>query len=390
MKRILRLVLINVVVLLFLSIGLNVVSFFLLRNSSSSDQTEGSDYPYRASRRSELLNNGKDSAYNRLVLDEFYKLQTEYMPYTVWTRKPFKGKTTTINKVGDRVHDVSGYEVFDSSQVIRFFGGSTIWGTGVDDNGTIPAFFNQLNPTTKVHNHGESGFVSRQNLARLVNILNQNEAVNTVVFYDGFNDIDHLCRKEVGYNSHDRAMQINGFIETAKSIESNRYLIERFLNLVFVKFTKMYFSGTDNETRNGHYKCCLDEETLEHVASTLCNNWMLAHQICQARGIEFHAILQPSAFVGEPIFDERFRIIRTDCMPEVYPRIYEMVHERMKSFDWYHDLRSVLNGTGPWYIDACHVSDPANEIIAKEIDRIIKAEPSVENDSVTDDGSEGL
>lgn len=363
---------INVGILAGLLILLNGLALLINMLSAGGKQ---SGYPYRGLRRSELLNNGKDSAYNRLVMTEFYQLETEYKPYLVWSRKPFEGRTTNINTEGDRETKCASCQVHDSSLVTRFFGGSTMWGTGVDDNGTIPAFYNQINPTEVTYNHGESGFVSRQNLARLVNLINQDASIDKVVFYEGFNDILTLCRKEVDYNSHDRAIQINGFIETAKHSRSAVQITKSFLHLIFLRYTAQLIAKRQNQDASGfkdeHYKCCTDPTSIQKVVRTMVENWSLAQSMCKARNIDFHAFLQPAAYVGQPLFDSRYQNIREDCIPDIYADICRQVVEELETQSWFHDLTSVLDGQGPFYIDGCHISDPGNKLVAEAIDQII-------------------
>ena len=113
-----------------------------------------------------------------------------------------------------------------------------MWGTGVDDSGTIPYFYNNRNKNEVVLNHGESGFVSRQNLARLINIVNQNEKVSKVIFYDGWNDINELCRADVSINSHNRALKINDHIKRSNNLKSTKELILSSLERVFIFYNK--------------------------------------------------------------------------------------------------------------------------------------------------------
>jgi hypothetical protein len=70
----------------------------------------------------------KDQDLARLIYREKKQLETQYVPYTAWSRKPFSGKTTTINREGDRIHPLT---TDHPSKYIRFFGGSTIWGSGL-------------------------------------------------------------------------------------------------------------------------------------------------------------------------------------------------------------------------------------------------------------------
>ena len=72
----------------------------------------------------------EDQDLARLIYREKKQLQTRYVPYMAWSRKPFSGKTTTINREGERTHPLT---TDTPIRHIRFFGGSTMWGSGVDD-----------------------------------------------------------------------------------------------------------------------------------------------------------------------------------------------------------------------------------------------------------------
>jgi hypothetical protein len=54
-----------------------------------------------------------------------------------------------------------------------------------------------LQPDWTVHNHGESGFYSRQELGRLLHVGNLGEPVDLVVFYDGYSTL-HQSKLERG------------------------------------------------------------------------------------------------------------------------------------------------------------------------------------------------
>ncbi len=109
-----------------------------------------------------------------IIFDEFDQLDTEYRPFIGWSRMPFKGQTITVDDSGDRIHSSTQVPRTDL-RVARFFGGSTQWGTGSGDDHTIPALFERMTGDYQVFNHGETGFNSRQSVARLVNVFNQGE-----------------------------------------------------------------------------------------------------------------------------------------------------------------------------------------------------------------------
>ena len=67
--------------------------------------------------------------------------QRAYRPYVVWRRSAFDGETITIDQRGHRV--TPGAECRPGAYTIMVLGGSTTWGWGAPDWGTIPAFLQQ-------------------------------------------------------------------------------------------------------------------------------------------------------------------------------------------------------------------------------------------------------
>ena len=252
-----------------------------------------------------------------------------------------------------------------------------MWGTGVDDRGTIPYYYNSLNKNEIVLNHGESGFVSRQSLARLVNLFNQGQKSYKVIFYDGYNDITTMCRADIGYNSHDRAEQINFHIKNSNSFNSTKNITLKFLDRLFIYYTNKVIQKVKNRQipsffdRDENNKCCFNPNARKNVANTMINNWLIAKDIVESRGGRFYAILQPSAYTGENVFHKDFKIIRKDCMQKIYDEVCDIVRDKLKNESWFLDLTLVFNNKGPFYIDAAHISDYGNEIIANEINSFI-------------------
>ncbi|MGE3832550.1 MAG: hypothetical protein AB7F76_16280, partial [Parvibaculaceae bacterium] len=58
----------------------------------------------------------------------------QYVPFIEWRRTAYKSETVNIDDQGYRIH-TSGLDNLPGATTIGFFGGSTMWGTGVDDNG---------------------------------------------------------------------------------------------------------------------------------------------------------------------------------------------------------------------------------------------------------------
>ncbi|HYD50067.1 MAG TPA: hypothetical protein VEB21_17040 [Terriglobales bacterium] len=293
------------------------------------------------------------------VFREYAQLQTRYVPYLGWLHHPFTGSTTTIDANGDRRHrriaaDAPGPHV-------RLFGGSTMWGKGVDDRHTVAAQINDLNPDASVYNHGVSGYVSRQELQRLINLVNDGEPMDTVIFYDGCNDLFTLCRADVS---------INGHREQAKIIRR----MEPYSHTA-----QTFFSGlrplaeTIARAAELPSRCQENPDEARRVAATLVNNWRIAKMVAESAGARFHAVLQPVALVGRPniahlegmLGDTRSRDYRL-----LYPLVQEII--RNEPGEWMHDFTDALDGGEAVYIDGCHLNGRGNAIIASRLDELLK------------------
>jgi len=302
----------------------------------------------------------EDQDLARLIYREKKQLQTRYVPYMAWSRKPFSGKTTTINREGDRTHSPLTERPL---QHIRFFGGSTMWGSGVDDHNTIPAHFNALHQDYQAYNHGQSGFVSRQELARLVNLVNQKSPMEVIIFYDGCNDSLSLCAPDVSINGHREQAKMANKLEHHWQVADNLF---GSIRVVIKKVAK--------KRERPISRCSTNPAYAPMVATTLVNNWKIAKTVAAMGGADFHAILQPVAPIGQPNIEYLpKRGSRTD-FHLVYPLVLE-IKER-EHLDWIHDLTDAFDVDEYIYIDSCHVNGRGNQIMAQKISKLLGLQPS--------------
>lgn len=308
------------------------------------------------------LPNYEDKEEAEVLFDEFRDLRTEYTPYVVWSRKPYAGRATTVNAEGDRVHAETTHRPIGA---VRFFGGSSMWGSGVSDEGTIPARFNALFPDYKVHNHGESGFYSRPELARLVNLVNLGEPTDLVIFYDGGNDIGSQCRNDVGLNGSTRAGKVKRRVHPGSEIGNT--LFGALLEVVNGKFFKRHFLKTEEATM----RCDEDPVFTLEIAETLVNNWRIANAISEVAGADFLAVLQPLANVGNPRIDHLdFEPVQPgNTSQRVYGRVREIV-ARDPSIDWFVDLSRAYDGDEYIFIDGIHASENGHVLVARHLSEV--------------------
>lgn len=358
----------NFLILVIILISLNIISYLIIQFFDTKNLKESFKHPAAINKN-----------YSK-IQKEFIQLETEYQPYVGWSRKATKGKYTNINNQGNRI--TVQYNL-NTQKVIRFFGGSTMWGSGVEDAQTIPSWFVKCKDDFSVINHGESGFNSRQNLASFINVLIKEESVNTVIFYDGVNDIEHLCKKEINIPGHGREVQMRNELETVNSTQSYISgrdgiigLSKRMLFKLFFKNTAEFiyklkgkFSKRELATP---YCCDTNEEKAKAVVNHLLNNWKIARQLSEANGIEFIAILQPNIY-SKNMKQARNKENKSDHLENNFLEIYRILKEEIKAYGWIYDFMDIFDNINePLYFDFCHVNEKGNKIIGNKICKILE------------------
>ncbi|MDZ8239472.1 MAG: hypothetical protein RMZ69_20375 [Nostoc sp. ChiQUE01a] len=318
----------------------------------------------------------KNQESTRIIYQEFAQLPSQYKPFIGWSRKPFQGVTTNIDANGDRLH-INQASEDNLNKSVYFFGGSAMWGSGVTDRETIPALFNVVSgfPT---FNKGERAFTSRQELARLINLLAQNEQIKTAIFYDGANDIAVHCRSELDVNEHLMTQKIRNLLEVNNKNSYQQFV--NYLNVAFIQGTRNLVNIFVPKPQNSQEKlliCDRQQDRAMKVAQTLVNNWQIAHDIATARGINFFAILQPVAFIGKPKLNhlkevDVYENYGIDIQYQtVYPLIQSIIKER--GYQWVIDYTDMFSIDEPIYMDFVHVFANGNRIIANQLYQDIKS-----------------
>ena len=87
------------------------------------------------------------------------------------------------------------------------FGGSTAWGVGVPDDGTIAAYLEKAT-RLRTFNLAETGYNAHQSLNLLMKLYVEGGRPEFVVFYDGVNEVEQKCRKELTFYSTSQEAQI--------------------------------------------------------------------------------------------------------------------------------------------------------------------------------------
>lgn len=114
---------------------------------------------------------------------------TRWRSYVYWRRQPFDGDLIDVDAHGFRVTP----RVADAAHTIWLFGGSTAWGTGNRQIGTLAAALqmtlSERGIRAQVLNFAESGYVSHQSLQAFQLALRCGAEPSLAVFVDGANDV---------------------------------------------------------------------------------------------------------------------------------------------------------------------------------------------------------
>jgi hypothetical protein len=124
--------------------------------------------------------------------------------------------------------------------------------------------------------YGEAGFVSRQEVARLINLVNQNSPMDVVIFYDGCNDCRSLCRADVSINGTREEFKI------AKKVNHRWQLIDALFGSIQTVVEKVIKKG-----KRPPSLCWDNLDYAKKVASTLVNNWKVAKALVALGGQNF-------------------------------------------------------------------------------------------------------
>ena len=316
---------------------------------------------------------------------EYADIQSSFEAFFGWRHEPFRGQTITIDNRGQRSSFRAPAAPSDRS--VAFFGGSTMWGVGADDLGTIPSFYGRLNPNLNVANFGAIGFNAHQELNLLMKELAEGYRPEAVIFYDGVNDALQKCHVDNGDAfGHARETQIRQVLQENQrwsdpplyfALQPTLKLIEEVRNILFKKSASA-----------PAYDCDQHPEKARAVARSMLVDWQNAREQSEKHGATFLAILQPTAFDSKSKtthlhLDE----VWARQYATIYPLIIQLLDDDFSDLkEIFLDLSTSLNQDEYIFIDWCHLSPNGNEIIAKRIDEAIRQQSG--GDPLYEDGKD--
>jgi lysophospholipase L1-like esterase len=312
---------------------------------------------------------------------EIASSQGKYHPWVYWRRAPFEGTTININQ--DGIRRTPGAYCSANSYKVFAFGGSTMWGTGSPDWGTIPAYLQAdlealRDEPVCVVNFGGSGYVSTQSLIELLIQLQFGNEPDLVIFYDGINDViaayqngrpggsfgDELLARQLEGTSLNSIVQ---WLEASSSYRLFKSLVIRL--------------GLANPAGGPNYQTMgIDAESLAHsVTQVYLSNYKIVGALAQEYGFKYYFFWQPVISIGEkPLTREEQQMMF--IMARSYPAIAPLLDAAYRNMELtapeYENLYYIAHvfdeQVSQIWIDEWHVTPVGNQLIVQEMMDVIE------------------
>lgn len=366
--KILKYLLINVLVILVLIAILDfcsglVIDIHVISQKKSNKKVHSSNI---TSDRRDTLENYKNISWAQTHMQELNLLETNYKSYFGWRREQYKGKTINIDSFGIRKNK-NNINTVDST--IVFLGGSTIWGTGVNDSNTIPSLYKDYSNTPfYVSNYGESGYTAYQSLMFLQTQIAKGliKNINLIVSYDGVNN-SPTYKSNFG---HFREEQIKKALKEQKNKSLKKgYRFFKNTRILIDKLKSKYFTLKSTSGNSSIGKKFSDEDH-KQAAIELLESWLMIKNVAENNKARFVCVLQPNIYVGNPD-KENLKGIKVHKLDYNY---YQYVIKYISEVEKYKvlknqfiDMTNIFDFLPNVYIDWCHVSPNGNKIIVNEL-----------------------
>ena len=314
---------------------------------------------------------GKEDIEGYRVVFEEQNVRWQYHPFVEYKETPRSGKYVSVSSENTRcnLNGNNQCKIANGKGVIWVFGGSTVFGYGVKNDETIPAYINKVFPDYKVVNMGHASYYSTLERILFNEKLSEGLAPEIAVFVDGLNDFYYFNVPNISGASEKIRRRFN---RTPSGVN----LELKFLN-------KSYFWMYLHNTLKPQLKKIINDpevnrslvqpdSTLLKVIDRLRFNFLARQNIGDINGVKVLNVLQPvpGYGIGHKTSKVPAHLLRLEGHVNS-ARGYQLIEEEEFSLNVsYLDLRT-LSIDAPMYIDTVHYSPAFNKEIAKRISDMI-------------------
>jgi hypothetical protein len=360
MRKVLKLICINALVLIFLLLLTDFISLLIFSLNDSYSKKNKEKRLDKAATRITSLPAYKNASWAREQFDEEQLQKFSYRSFIGWRKLPFEGRTINVDSNGIR-KTFHTEHVGDSSATVVFLGGSTMWGDYTHDSCTIPSFFNLLsNGKYNSLNYGEDSYCAYQEFLFLQMKLIQGIRPKIVITYDGVNNAPGMVQRPFSHRREEQiAYHIDGADQKKPHPKFSDYYLKPTKELMYSLRNKWF---TDNEQQ---FQETVNVQMSDSAAAIyLLDSWMATRQLSNQYGCKFICVLQPNIYIGKPLIAElKKQIVVNYSYYNLIPGLLNT--QKYKSLkENFIDLTRLFDNREHIYIDFCHVGPEGNQMIA--------------------------
>jgi lysophospholipase L1-like esterase len=307
-------------------------------------------------------------------------LKKTYHPYVIWRSPSYTGRNLSVDEHG--IRRTPGADCVPDAYRVFVFGGSSVWGWGSPDWGTIPAYLQTglqatLDQPVCVVNFGENAYVSTQSLIQLILQLEAGNVPDSVIFYDGVNEV-------LAANQSGRPIVHQNLAQLAAVFQDPRPPSVRWAhNLNSLQLLQLLteqlgaYASTSNTYRN------IDIDQLaDLIAEAYLGNYKIVSSLAQTYHFDVHFFWQPHILFGDkPLTSEEQKMITgLDWVLEMDHKLKNLFTATYKRIEGaapdYENLHYLVNAFGEvksqiWLDTWGHVTPPGNELITQAMMKVI-------------------
>ncbi len=301
-------------------------------------------------------------------------LRKDYRPYVIWRSPTFAGETLNVDERG--IRRTPGARCGGDSYRVFVLGGSSVWGWGSPDWGTLPAYLQEKLQGTQerpvcVTNFGENAFVSTQSLIQLLLELQADNLPHLVISYEGVNEV--LAATQTGRPVvHQNLSQVSeifrrrdpAFLTLVRGLSSYQ-LIARFLALLSPPPP-----ATEIDARPE------TDQLAGEIERTYLHNYRIVESLAESYRFDFAFFWQPHILAGQKrltpeeqdmIHGLDWVLLMDSHLVHLFEKTYERIHERAAAEDRLFDLSGAFDTTEAqiWIDTWGHLTPVGNEQIAQ-------------------------
>lgn len=157
------------------------------------------------------------------LLYEIWSRPLVYESFTQFKEQAHEGRFVNVDEVGFRhVKDQVPWPPDTAAFNVFVFGGSTTFGYGVADEGTVASFLQErlrraLGNNVAVYNFGRGFYYSTHEMLLFIKLLHQGFVPSLAIFVDGFNDFHYAGAKDLIWTGSLKRSQSHSLGEIARS-----------------------------------------------------------------------------------------------------------------------------------------------------------------------------